>query len=131
MILIFFLGVPTLARVDMYAEKLLANTDREGDIAATSRDIIDLAMMINRWGPIPDEAWRKARLAYGKSVDRAYAKAIQRIENSDYLSDCLAKMQMQMQTNVLARSDLTVDIPGLLRAGASSSTKMSGPGPAY
>lgn len=128
-----FLGVPTLARVDMYAEKLLANTDREGDIAATSRDIIDLAMMINRWGPIPDEAWRKARLAYGKSVDRAYAKAIQRIENSDYLSDCLAKMQMQMQmqTNVLARSDLTVDIPGLLRAGASSSTKMSGPGPAY
>lgn len=124
-----FLGVPTLARVDMYAEKLLANTDREGDIAAVSRDIIDLAMMVNRWGPIPDEAWSKARLAYGKSVDRAYTKAIQRIENPDYLSDCLAKMQMRI--DISTDLDSAVDIPGLLRAGASSSTKTPGIDPAY
>ncbi|WP_229503707.1 nucleotidyl transferase AbiEii/AbiGii toxin family protein [Massilia putida] len=37
-------GVPTLARADMYAEKLLANADRYRDKAVASRDIIDLAM---------------------------------------------------------------------------------------
>jgi hypothetical protein len=43
-------GVPTLSRVDMYAEKLLANTDRYIDKAVASRDIIDLAMMVGHWG---------------------------------------------------------------------------------
>ena len=39
-------GVLTLSRTDMYAEKLLANTDRYNDKAVASRDIIDLAMMM-------------------------------------------------------------------------------------
>ena len=38
------LGVPVLSRVDMYAEKLLANADRGLDRSTRSRDIIDLAM---------------------------------------------------------------------------------------
>lgn len=41
------LGVPVLGRVDMYTEKLLAHTDRGLDRSQLSRDLIDLAMMIN------------------------------------------------------------------------------------
>ncbi|WP_206047006.1 nucleotidyl transferase AbiEii/AbiGii toxin family protein [Noviherbaspirillum denitrificans] len=44
------LGVPTLSRVDMYAEKLLANADRCTDRSVASRDAIDLAMLIDHWG---------------------------------------------------------------------------------
>lgn len=47
------LGVPVLSRLDLYAEKLLANADRGSDRGVWSRDIIDLAMMIEHWGEIP------------------------------------------------------------------------------
>ena len=57
-------GVPTLSRSDMYAEKLLANADRGGDLASRHRDVIDLGMMMARWGPIPHEARVKADAAY-------------------------------------------------------------------
>lgn len=57
------LGVPVLGRVDMYAEKLLANTDRGMDRSQSSRDLVDLAMMIDetRRRPIPS---RKATKTY-------------------------------------------------------------------
>lgn len=45
--------VPCLSRNDLYTEKLLANADRWADKSTMSRDIIDLAMMIGRWGPLP------------------------------------------------------------------------------
>ncbi|MYN10450.1 nucleotidyl transferase AbiEii/AbiGii toxin family protein [Pseudoduganella aquatica] len=88
------LGVPTLAREDMYAEKLLANADRHGDLSALSRDAIDLAMLIQHWGAIPDEAWAKARVPYGQSIDTAYSQAIQLVSDSGYLASCLKKMHM-------------------------------------
>lgn len=88
------LGVPTLSREDMYAEKLLANTDRGIDKATFSRDIIDLAMMIDHWGPIPEQSWSKVRDAYGESADRAYSNAISMICNREYLGSCLRKMHM-------------------------------------
>lgn len=50
-------GVPVLNRDCMYAEKLLANADRWADKAVLNRDVLDLSMMISRWGPIPDGAW--------------------------------------------------------------------------
>jgi|GEM_PF-1245363 len=51
------LSVPILAKTDMYSEKLLANADRGLDKFVKSRDLINLAMMIevgviflkNRW----------------------------------------------------------------------------------
>lgn len=88
-------GVPTLARVDMYAEKLLANADRGLDKAVLSRDIIDLAMMIDGWGAIPTVAWEKAYAAYGDHVLRYFDKAIELIGDSTYLAGCLSKMQMK------------------------------------
>lgn len=66
------LGVPILSRVDLYTEKLIANADRYSDPSISSRDIIDLAMMIKNWGPIPDSAFLKARSAYGDSIDLSF-----------------------------------------------------------
>ncbi|WP_203224849.1 hypothetical protein [Candidatus Glomeribacter gigasporarum] len=60
-----------------------------------SRDIIDLAMMIDQWGNIPAQSWEKARNAYGQSVDKAYRGAIEMIHHDrDYLNSCLHHMHM-------------------------------------
>ncbi|MBB3946143.1 hypothetical protein GGQ73_002089 [Rhizobium skierniewicense] len=87
-------GIPVLARSDMFAEKLLANADRWPDRAVRSRDIIDLSMMISRWGDIPPSSWKKARLAYGETVDRAYESAVDAIRDVKWLGDCAQAMQM-------------------------------------
>jgi hypothetical protein len=87
-------GVPVLSRDDMYAEKLLANADRWADVAVLSRDIIDLSMMISRWGVVPEAAWGKARSAYGTTVDDAYAKAVEKICDPVWLGDCAGKLSM-------------------------------------
>lgn len=89
-------GLPLtcLSRTDLYAEKLLAHTDRWADRGTLSRDLIDLAMMIKHWGPIPDEAWHKARQAYGASVDRAMASGRNLLADRAYLNGCLLKMGM-------------------------------------
>lgn len=86
--------VPTLSREDMYAEKLLANADRGLDRSTMSRDIIDLSMMIDHWGSIPDQAWKKAREAYGEHVDKMYQTSCDLICDRRYLMDCLRKMHM-------------------------------------
>ncbi|MGE0111619.1 nucleotidyl transferase AbiEii/AbiGii toxin family protein [Aquabacterium sp.] len=90
-------GIPilTLSQVDMFAEKLLANTDRWADRSTTSRDIIDLAMMIHHWGPIPPSAWLKVEDAYGASARRAFAKAQELLADEAYLAECLRKMSME------------------------------------
>ena len=88
-------GVPTLSREDMYAEKLLANADRGLDKAQSSRDIIDLAMMIDHWGAIPDRAWDKAREAYGEHVAKAFQDSAKLIGDRDYLKHCLRSMHME------------------------------------
>lgn len=88
------LGVPVLDRDDMYTEKLLANADRWVDASVMNRDIIDLSMMINRWGPIPDAAWEAARGAYGDTVDDAYQKAVARIRSPEWLAKCMTAMSI-------------------------------------
>lgn len=88
------LGVPVLSRVDSYAEKLLANADRALDRSVMSRDIIDLAMMLQGWGPIPLAAWAKAYAAYGDQLSRAFHKAVGMVSDSAYLRGCLDKMGM-------------------------------------
>lgn len=116
-------GVPTLSRQDMYAEKLLANADRYSDVSVTSRDAIDLAMLIKHWGAIPDEAWAKARKAYGMSIDTSYGKAVELLSNPVYLASCLQKMHMEPA--------LVERIPELLRSSkpAVESAPYSSPAP--
>ncbi len=89
------LGVPVLTRADMYCEKLLANADRYADKAVLSRDIIDLSMMISRWGPIPKIAWDKAEAAYGQTVRTAYDKAVEMISNPAWLRKCIEGMAIE------------------------------------
>jgi hypothetical protein len=85
--------VPCLARVDLFAEKLLANADRFGDRSAMSRDVIDLMMMELTWGPIPDRAWEKACSAYGDSVREALGKAHALLRSDPrYFDACLSKL---------------------------------------
>ena len=98
-------GVPVLTRDCMYAEKLLANTDRWADKAVLNRDILDLSMMISRWGPIPDSAWAIAEGAYGDTARKAYEEAIARIRNTEWLRECMVGMAMEpdLEREILAQ----------------------------
>lgn len=91
-------GLPVLSRVHMYAEKLLANSDRWYAPETASRDILDLSMMMSRWGPIPDEAWQIAYDAYGERAREDFEKAVAKIRNPNYLDTCAQKMQIDPKT---------------------------------
>lgn len=97
-------GVPVLCRDHMFAEKLLANADRWNDVGVLSRDILDLSMMISRWGPIPAAAWVIAEGAYGDTVRKAYDKAAERIRAPEWLRKCMRDMAMDpdLETEILA-----------------------------
>lgn len=114
------LHVPVLSRVDMYAQKLLANADRALDRSTASRDIIDLAMMIDLWGPIPQKSWDKGLLPYGRSIEVAYEQALQLARDRTYLAQCLAKMHMEPA--------LVARIPLMLQR-CSPSRRHDGPSP--
>lgn len=73
------LPVARLADDDLVAEKLLANDDRYLDDSALGRDALDLLMLERTLGALPDAAWTKARVAYGATVDRAWAQALRRM----------------------------------------------------
>ncbi|WP_414648193.1 nucleotidyl transferase AbiEii/AbiGii toxin family protein [Dyella sp.] len=90
------LGIPLIEPVDAYAEKLLANTDRGLDKATLSRDMIDLAMMIDKWGPIPPRAFEKAEAAYGASILKAWNRSVQMLSDDAYLANCLQTMSMDI-----------------------------------
>ncbi len=98
-------GVPVLTRDCMYAEKLLANADRWADKAVLNRDLLDLSMMISRWGQIPDSAWAIAEAAYGDSARKAYSKAVERIRNKEWLRQCMDGMAMEdeLEDEILAQ----------------------------
>lgn len=87
-------GVATLTPLDMAASKLLANSDRWGDDAVMSRDLIDLAMM----GPgaaLFRAALAKAGTAYGKSVAADLDKAIEALRaRPQRLDRCMEALQM-------------------------------------
>ena len=101
--------VPTLSHEDMYAEKLLANADRGLDKATMSRDIIDLAMMIDNWGEIPNPSWEKAKAAYGEHVVKAFRSSSEMVCNRDYLRLCLKKMHMD--EGLVDRIPMVLDCP--------------------
>ena len=88
------LGVPVLDHDDMYAEKLLANADRGLDRSQMSRDLIDLAMMIKAWGPIPAVALEKAEAAYGRAILDYFEKGLALLRDDRYRNGCLEAMAM-------------------------------------
>src|SRR5690606_19990840 len=64
--------------------------------AVINRDIIDLSMMISRFGPIPEAAWSKAKDAYGETVVKAYDEAVQAIRDPRWLKNCMTGMGMDL-----------------------------------
>ena len=90
------LSVPCLSRVSCFAEKFLANDDRWDDEAVLSRDVIDLAFMIEGWDVTAAlQGCVAARSAYGDSVDAAAVAAARKlIEKKDYLKKCVAGLRV-------------------------------------
>lgn len=85
------LHVPCLDRNCCFAEKLLANADRGLDESVASRDVIDIAYMIEARGMQAFiEGSDKARDAYGKSTDAALrASARKLLEKKTYFKKCV------------------------------------------
>ena len=94
-------GIATLSTIDMAASKLLANSDRWADDSVHSRDVIDLAMMdLDR--KTFDKALKKARSAYGSSVDKDLKKAIERLRaRRGRLTECIEALQMTLPPAVV------------------------------
>jgi len=89
-------GVATLTRGDLATTKLLANSDRWSDDAVNSRDVIDLAMM-EPSTELLDAARKKARAAYGESIDRDLAAAVgQFARRPARLDECMRALQMRV-----------------------------------
>jgi hypothetical protein len=94
--------------LDLAASKLLANSDRQADDGVFSRDVIDLAMM-NLRPPQLHEALEKATEAYGSSITRDLAKAIDRIQNRQgWLERCMQAMAMDMPKALLWQKIRTI-----------------------
>ncbi len=87
-------GIQTLAPVDLAAEKLLANADRWADYAVYSRDLIDLAMM-KADRPLLETACVKAEAAYGDSIRRSLAQAVDTLQSRrGRLDECMTALSI-------------------------------------
>ncbi|MCR5883040.1 hypothetical protein LRS03_09310 [Rhizobacter sp. J219] len=90
-----------LTRVDMATTKLLANSDRWADDSVFSRDLIDLAMMQPK-GKLLKQAIAKAQGAYGDSVERDLAKAVDHLLGREgRLERCMTVMQVNVPRALL------------------------------
>jgi hypothetical protein len=104
-------GVPTpwspvdcLARADVLAEKLLANSDRWLDASVLSRDLVDLGAARLAWGPLPSPAFDKAAAAYGQGVRSDLSRAAERFlapAQADYRQRCFTGLGADDPTRLL------------------------------
>lgn len=86
-------GVATLTKLDLATSKLLANSDRWGDAAVFSRDLIDLAMMRPE-RKLLRAAIAKATGAY-TSIERDLAKAVEALRRRpERLDECMRALRM-------------------------------------
>jgi hypothetical protein len=87
-------GIRTLAPVDLAAEKLLANADRWPDDGVFSRDVIDLAMQ-GASRAVLEAACAKAEAAYGASVRRSVAAAVEALRKRPHrLDECMRALSI-------------------------------------
>lgn len=89
------LRVPVLCRQDLFAEKLLANADRCMDRATSYRDAIDLGMLVEAYGAIPDVAVEKAAGAYGADIGRKARWVVERLQRKGELHQAAGNLQME------------------------------------
>lgn len=94
--------VDCLSIPDCYAEKLLANSDRWADRQFLSRDLMDLAALRARCGPIPDVAWRKVEAAYKSAPVEDLRKALALVDGDPgYRQRCWQGLKVEDPTNLL------------------------------
>ena len=87
-------GYSVLTREDLYAEKLLAISDRGTDTSVMSRDIVDLAMMVDAWGALPEISLNKAYRAYGEdSILRGLESALRVFDRIEHRKKSLRDLQ--------------------------------------
>lgn len=94
--------VDCLAVADCYAEKVLANSDRWADRQFLSRDLIDLAALRSRFGPVPEEAWNKVERAY-KTAGRAdLLKAVEAFDrDGTHQQRCFQGLRIEETNSIL------------------------------
>lgn len=106
------LPVPCLARKHCFAEKFLANADRGLDASTLSRDMVDLAFMIEGWPkPEAQAGLDLAKSAYGSSVMRALEAVGERLRDRAYRNRCV--------------DGLGLADPGTLTAGLKSLSRIA------
>lgn len=89
-------GIPTLSTTDLFAQKLLANTDRGFDSATNHRDLIDVLALSTRYGGVPAAAWAKAEGAYGTGVRKAWHRVIELlVRDARYFENCLLTLSVE------------------------------------
>lgn len=126
-------GVPTISRDDAYAEKLLANSDRWADRSVASRDILDLAAMVNAWGDIPPKSLAKACSAYGTTIIKDVISAANLIlDNENYCQQCFDDLRIDESV----QRDLLATLRGMSQSkhqpkpdGGFCDHETNGPGP--
>ena len=91
------LPVECLSHVHCFAEKFLANADRGLDGATLSRDMVDLAFMIQGWKKTDAaEGMTLAESAYGASVRRAVRGVRERLRSDrPYRSRCIEGLAIE------------------------------------
>lgn len=84
------LPVMCLTRRHCFAEKFLANADRGLDASTLSRDIVDLAFMIQGWSRADADAGLAiAKSAYGESVLRSLGAVTKAMGDRSYRKRCI------------------------------------------
>lgn len=94
-------GIATLTKLDMAVTKLLANSDRWADDGVFSRDLIDLAMLEMSTAEL-EKAREKAEEAYGTSIRRDLAKALESMKSRhDWMDRCMKKLDIRLPKALL------------------------------
>lgn len=94
--------VSCLSRLDCYAVKILANSDRWPDRQVLSRDLVDLGAMRSQWGPIPEEAWKKAEGAYKSAARSDLRKALTFfLDNAEHQQRCIQGLSIENAPRIL------------------------------
>lgn len=94
--------VDCLSTSDCFAEKLLANSDRWADRQVLSRDLIDLAMLRVRRGPVPGTVWQKVEAAYKSAAREDLRKSLSAFTaNVDHQKQCFQGLAIDDPAAVL------------------------------
>jgi hypothetical protein len=91
--------VPLLSIPDLFAEKLLANSDRGLDHDELARDLIDLAVLRAAHGAIPDPVWAAVEQAYRSGPRQDLRKVAENfLADPDYRQRCFGGLGVEHDT---------------------------------